>query len=67
MLLGFILGPMLEDNLRRSLIFSRGDWSALVSSPISITLLGMAALALIVVSTPGVRRIRAATFAEAED
>lgn len=67
LLLGFILGPMLEDNLRRSLIFSRGDWSALVSSPISIILLGMAALALIVVSTPGVRRIRAATFAEAED
>ncbi|KQW68335.1 tripartite tricarboxylate transporter permease [Ensifer sp. Root127] len=67
LLLGFILGPMLEENLRRALIFSQGDWTALVSSPISITVLGMSALALILILTPSVRRMRSNTFAEAED
>ncbi len=66
-LMGFILGPMLEENLRRALIFSRGDWAALVASPISITLLSLALLALIFIALPGVRRKRAAIFAESSD
>lgn len=66
-LMGFILGPMLEENLRRTLIFSRGSWSALVASPISITLLCLAALALVFIALPGVQNKRAAIFADAEE
>jgi putative tricarboxylic transport membrane protein len=33
LLLGFILGPMMEENLRRALLLSRGDWSVFVTRP----------------------------------
>jgi len=39
LLLGFILGPMMEENLRRALLLSRGDWSVLVTRPLSLGLL----------------------------
>jgi putative tricarboxylic transport membrane protein len=39
LLLGFILGPMMEENLRRALLLSRGDWSVLVTRPLSAGLL----------------------------
>jgi putative tricarboxylic transport membrane protein len=39
LLLGFILGPMLEENLRRAMLLSRGDWGTFVERPISLTLL----------------------------
>lgn len=45
---GLILGPMAEQQLRRALAISQGDWTVLVQSPIAATLLGIAALALIV-------------------
>ena len=45
---GLILGPMAEQQLRRALSISQGDWLYLVQSPIAATLLGIAALALIV-------------------
>ncbi|ABL68420.1 MULTISPECIES: tripartite tricarboxylate transporter permease [Paracoccus] len=45
---GLILGPMAEQQLRRALAISQGDWTTLVQSPIAATLLGIAALALIV-------------------
>jgi putative tricarboxylic transport membrane protein len=45
---GLILGPMAEQQLRRALSISQGDWTTLVQSPIAATLLGIAALALIV-------------------
>ncbi len=45
---GLILGPMAEQQLRRALSISQGDWSYLVQSPIAAVLLGIAALALIV-------------------
>jgi TctA family transporter len=43
-MLGFILGPMLEENFRRSLLLSRGSFSIFVTRPIAGTLLGMIAL-----------------------
>jgi hypothetical protein len=43
LLLGFVLGPLLEENLRRALIISRGDPSVFVSRPISLALLVLAA------------------------
>ncbi|RDW12735.1 tripartite tricarboxylate transporter permease [Paracoccus thiocyanatus] len=45
---GLILGPMAEQQLRRALAISQGDWTTLVQSPIAATLLAIAALALIV-------------------
>jgi len=39
LVLGLILGPIFEDNLRRAMILSRGDWSTFVTRPISLTLL----------------------------
>ena len=45
LLLGFILGPMMEENLRRALLLSRGDWSVFVTRPLSAGLLAAAAAA----------------------
>jgi TctA family transporter len=44
LLLGFILGPMLEENFRRALLLSRGSFSIFVTRPISGTLFGLIAL-----------------------
>ena len=47
LMLGFILGPMLEENFRRAMLLSRGNFSAFVTRPISGTLLGLIALFII--------------------
>ncbi|MFN5700709.1 MAG: tripartite tricarboxylate transporter permease [Betaproteobacteria bacterium] len=52
LLLGFILGPMMEENLRRALLLSRGDWSAFVTRPLSAALHLAALLLVVVVSLP---------------
>ena len=64
LLLGFILGPMMEEYLRRALLLSRGDFSVLVTRPISATMLAIAALALIVVFMPSIRKKREEAFHE---
>jgi putative tricarboxylic transport membrane protein len=64
MLLGFILGPMMEEYLRRALLLSRSDPMVFVERPISATMLGMAVLALIVVLSPALRRKREEAFVE---
>ncbi|MCW0210832.1 MAG: tripartite tricarboxylate transporter permease, partial [Achromobacter sp.] len=46
LMLGFILGPMLEENFRRAMLLSRGSFDVFVSRPISATLLGVIALAV---------------------
>lgn len=46
MLLGYILGPMIEENLRRSLLISRGDFAVFVERPISATFLALSVLLL---------------------
>lgn len=58
LLLGFILGPMLEEYLRRALILSHGDPTVFVARPISAVLLALAAIALIAVLVPSVRKMR---------
>ncbi|MFN3415805.1 MAG: tripartite tricarboxylate transporter permease [Caldimonas sp.] len=66
LLLGFILGPMMEENLRRALLLSRGDWTAFVTRPLSAGLL-LAALAMVViVLLPAIRRKREEAFQEAD-
>jgi putative tricarboxylic transport membrane protein len=64
LLLGFILGPMMEENLRRALLISRGDWGVFVSRPISATLLAMAVVLLIVVLSPSIKKKREEAFVE---
>jgi len=62
LLLGFILGPMMEDNLRRALLLSRGDWSAFITRPLSAGLLAAAVLMIVVVMLPSISKKREATF-----
>ena len=64
LLLGFILGPMMEENLRRALLLSRGDWSVLVTRPLSAGLLAAAALLLVVVMLPAIKSKREEAFVE---
>jgi len=64
LLLGFILGPMMEENLRRALLLSRGDWSVLVTRPLSAGLLMAAAILLLVVLLPSIKRQREEAFVE---
>ena len=64
LLLGFILGPMMEENLRRALLISRGEWSTFATRPLSAGLL-LAALGLIViVMLPAIRNKRDVAFHE---
>jgi putative tricarboxylic transport membrane protein len=64
LLLGFILGPMMEENLRRALLLSRGDWSVFVTSPLSASLLAVAALLLAIVLLPSIKKKREEVFVE---
>jgi putative tricarboxylic transport membrane protein len=64
LLLGFILGPMMEENLRRALLLSRGDWSTFMSRPLSAGLLIAAALMIVVVMLPSIRTKREVAFQE---
>ena len=64
LLLGFILGPMMEENLRRALLLSRGDWSVLVTRKLSATLLGLALALLVMVLMPAIKNKREEAFVE---
>jgi putative tricarboxylic transport membrane protein len=64
LLLGFILGPMMEENLRRALLLSRGDWSTFLTRPLSAGLLVAAALMIVVVMLPTIRKKREEAFHE---
>jgi putative tricarboxylic transport membrane protein len=65
MLLGFILGPMMEEFLRRALLLSQGDPAVFVRRPISATMLGLAAVLLALVLLPAFGRTREGAFKEA--
>ena len=65
LLLGFILGPMMEENLRRALLLSRGDWGTFTHRPLAAGLLLVAAMLLIVVTLPAIRSKREVAFKEA--
>jgi TctA family transporter len=64
LLLGFILGPLMEEHLRRTLLLSGGDPIVFVSRPISLTLLLIAALLLVLILAPSLRRRRDEVFIE---
>ncbi|MBP1715289.1 MAG: hypothetical protein H6Q42_3492 [Deltaproteobacteria bacterium] len=64
LMLGFILGPMLEENLRRALLLSRGDPTIFVTNPISTGMLIASAILLALVIVPVVRKKREDVFVE---
>jgi putative tricarboxylic transport membrane protein len=65
LLLGFVLGPMMEENLRRALLLSRGDPSVFATRPISAGLLAAAIMLVLVIAVPNIRRQREQAFQEA--
>jgi TctA family transporter len=64
LMLGFILGPMMEEFLRRALLLSKGDPTVFVSRPISATMLVLAVGALLMVLSPALRKKREEAFQE---
>ena len=62
LLLGFVLGPMLEENLRRAMVISRGNATVFVTHPLSLALLVVAAGLLILVLMPNIRAKRDEAF-----
>jgi TctA family transporter len=64
LLIALVLGPMMEENLRRAMTLSRGDPSVFVTRPLSAGLLVVAALLLVMVVLPVVRRKREEAFQE---
>ena len=67
LLLGFILGEMMEEYLRRALTLSRGDWWVLLDRPLSATLLGIAAVLIILMLLPSIRKKRDQAFEGEQD
>ena len=66
LLLGMVLGPMMEENFRRALLLARGDFTTFVTRPLSATLLLMALALVVLVSLPAIRKKREETFVEEE-
>jgi TctA family transporter len=64
LLLGFVLGPMMEENLRRALLLSRGDPAVFFTRPISAGLLAVSAFLLILVLSPAIAKRREKVFQE---
>jgi TctA family transporter len=63
-LLGFVLGPLMEENLRRSMTLSFGDPLIFVQRPISLTLLLMSVALVLMIVLPSFRRTREVAFKE---
>jgi putative tricarboxylic transport membrane protein len=64
LLLGFVLGPMMEENLRRALLLSRGDPAVFFQRPISLTLLIVSAGLLALMAAPNIKKKREEAFQE---
>jgi TctA family transporter len=64
LLIGFVLGPMMEEHLRRAMLLSRGDVVVFIDRPISATLLAIAALTLGLMLLPGLRKGKDKALAE---
>jgi len=64
LLLGFLLGPMMEVYMRRAMLLSRGDPWVFFQRPLSLTFLAIAALLLLFIVLPNVRKARQVAFRE---
>jgi len=66
LLLGMVLGPLMEENLRRALLISRGDATVFLTRPLSAALLAVAAFLLVLAVLPALRKKRDEVFVESE-
>lgn len=64
LLMGFVLGPMMEENLRRTLNLAHGDWTVFLRRPISATLLALALFLVVLVLLPSFKAKRQEAFIE---
>jgi putative tricarboxylic transport membrane protein len=64
MILGFVLGPLMEENLRRAMLIARGDATVFLTRPISATLLAISTLMLTLAVLPNLRAKREEVFTE---
>ncbi len=64
LILGFILGPMMEENLRRAMLLSRGDPTTFLTRPISLVLLMFALFLLLLILLPSIKKTRETAFQE---
>ena len=64
MILGFVLGPLMEENLRRAMLIARGDATVFLTRPISAALLAISALMLVLAVLPTLRDKREEVFTE---
>jgi putative tricarboxylic transport membrane protein len=64
MLLGFVLGPLMEENLRRAMLIARGDPTVFITRPISAGLIAVATVLLIIALLPTIRKRRDEVFVE---
>ena len=64
LLLGFILGPLVEENMRRALLISHGDAAVFLQRPISATFLVLTLALIVVLAAPAIRIARARAFKE---
>lgn len=64
LLLGFVLGPMMEENFRRALLLARGDFTVFFTRPLSLGLLVAAAALVVIVALPAVKKTREEAFVE---
>jgi TctA family transporter len=64
LILGFVLGPLMEENLRRAMLLSRGDATVFVTRPLSLVMLVIAVGLLLLIIIPNVRKGRQEVFVE---
>jgi TctA family transporter len=64
LILGFILGPLMEENLRRAMLLSRGDPMTFLQKPISAGFIIASAILLVIVALPALRKKREEVFVE---
>src|SRR5690349_13824074 len=64
MILGFILGPLMEENLRRAMLLSRGDPTVFFTKPISAAFMIASVILLVAVALPAIRKKREEVFVE---
>jgi TctA family transporter len=64
LLLGFVLGPMMEENFRRALLLARGDFTTFVTRPLSLGLLIASLILVVIVALPAVKKGREEVFVE---
>jgi putative tricarboxylic transport membrane protein len=66
LILGYVLGPMLEENLRRALLMSEGSFAVFFTRPISLVFLVVSALLLLAMVVPALRRTRERALEEGD-